>query len=46
MFVMGPHNAKKALMITGAFFFAEKETVEPPSCDSKLLGEGDSLMVV
>ena len=45
VFVTGPYNAKKALMITGAFF-AEKETVELPSCDSKLLGEGDSIMVV
>ena len=27
-------------------FFAEKETVEPPPCDSKLLGARDSLMVV
>ena len=45
VFVTGPYNAKKALMNTGAFF-AEKGTVEPPPCDSKLLGARDSLMVV
>ena len=45
VFVTGPYNAKKALIITGASF-SEKETGDIPSCDSKLLGEGDSLMVV
>ena len=45
VFVTGQYNAKKALMNTGALF-AEKETVELPPCDSKLLGEGDSLLVV
>ena len=40
------HTTQRKHWWSLALFFAEKETVELPLCDSKLLGEGDSIMVV